>query len=78
MKANKVRDLDNNELGAELRETQETLFRLKFQIGMGQMEGLKKYRALRKDQARILTVQRERELHPELTPEPSKGKKKGK
>ena len=42
MKANKVRDYDNTELAAQLRETQETLFRLKFQIGMGQLEGLKK------------------------------------
>ncbi|HVT95289.1 MAG TPA: 50S ribosomal protein L29 [Bryobacteraceae bacterium] len=78
MKANKVRDYDNTELAAQLRETQETLFRLKFQIGMGQLEGLKKYRVLRKDKARMLTIQRERELHPETAPEPSKKKKKGK
>lgn len=76
MKANKVRDYDNTELAAQLRETQETLFRLKFQIGMGQNEGLKKYRVLRRDQARMLTIQRQRELHPEIAPEPSKGKKK--
>jgi hypothetical protein len=38
---------------------------------------LKKYRALKKDQARMLTIQRQRELNPELTPA-AKGKKKGK
>jgi len=32
------------------------LFRFRFQMGMGQMEGLKKYRALKKDRARMLTV----------------------
>jgi large subunit ribosomal protein L29 len=38
------------------------MFRLKFQMSMGQMEGLKKARAMRKDRARILTVLRQREL----------------
>lgn len=77
MKADKIRDYDNTELAAELQQSREQLFRLRFQLGMGQAEGLKKYRALRKDQARMLTVQRERELHPELAPA-EKAKKKGK
>ncbi len=41
-------------------ETQEQLFRFRFQMGMGQTEGLKKYRMLRKDKARLLTVMREK------------------
>ncbi len=45
-----------------LQESQEQLFRLRFQIGMGQTEGVKKYRELRKDRARMLGVLREREL----------------
>ena len=40
----------------------EQLFRLRFQMGMGQTDGLKKYREVRKDKARLLTVKREREL----------------
>ena len=40
----------------------EQLFRLKFQMGQGMMDGLKKYRALRKDRARLLTIQREKEI----------------
>ena len=40
------------------------MFRLRFQMSMGQTEGLKKYRELRKDRARMLTVLRERELDP--------------
>jgi large subunit ribosomal protein L29 len=40
----------------------EQLFRLKFQMSMGQMEGLKKARSMRKDRARMLTVLRERAL----------------
>jgi len=62
MRADKVRQLDDNELRNQLREIAETTFRLRFQLTMGQTEGLKKLRALRKDKARILTVLREREL----------------
>ncbi len=77
MKADKIRDYDETELGTQVRDAKEQLFRLRFQIGMGQLEGLKKYRALRRDQARMLTIQRQREINPELTPA-AKGKKKGK
>jgi large subunit ribosomal protein L29 len=62
MKANKFRDLDERELRQQLREMEEQLFRLSFQMSMGQMDGLKKARAMRKDRARINTVLREREL----------------
>jgi len=76
-KADKVRDLDNTELANRDKEAREQLFRLKFQLAMGQSDGIKKYRELRKERARMLTVVRERELHPELTPAPST-KKRGK
>jgi large subunit ribosomal protein L29 len=41
---------------------EEQLFRLRFQMSMGQMDGLKKVRAMRKDRARMLTILREREI----------------
>jgi large subunit ribosomal protein L29 len=56
MKAEKVRDLDSKELEVQLRDITDQLFHLRFQMRMGQMDGLKKYRILRKDRARILTV----------------------
>ena len=56
MKADKFRNSDATELQRQVQEAQEQLFRFRFQMGMGQMEGLKKYRALRKDRARMLTV----------------------
>ena len=62
MKAQKVRDLDETELKNQLREMDEQFFRLRFQMSMGQMDGLKKVRAMRKDRARIFTILREREL----------------
>jgi large subunit ribosomal protein L29 len=62
MKAAKFRELDDKQLRSELQEINDQLFRLRFQLSMGQSEALKKYRALRKDRARLLTILREREL----------------
>jgi large subunit ribosomal protein L29 len=62
MKADKIRELDTRELESKLREIDEQMFHLRLQMSLGQMDGLKKYRELRKDKARILTVRREREL----------------
>lgn len=63
--ADKARALDVAELNKQVRDTAEQMFRLRFQMSMGQMEGLKKFRALRKERARMLTVLRERALHRE-------------
>ncbi len=76
MKAEKVRELDNNELQQQEHEARDQMFRLRFQLTMGQTDGLKKLRVLRKDRARMLTVLREREINPELAPAPKTGKKK--
>jgi large subunit ribosomal protein L29 len=62
MKRQNVRDLDDAELRQQLQTMEEQMFRLKFQMSMGQMEGLKKARTMRKDRARILTALREREM----------------
>jgi large subunit ribosomal protein L29 len=62
MKADKIRGLDEEEMQHQLREMEEQTFRFHFQKSMGQMEGLKKARVMRKDRARILTILREREL----------------
>ena len=70
MKADKIRQLDTAELTSQLRDMNEQIGRLGFQMTMGQMEGLKKYRALRKDRARIETILRERNVESRI---PSKG-----
>jgi large subunit ribosomal protein L29 len=62
MRASKLQDLDQAELERQVQDAQGQLFRLRFQMGMGQFEGLKKYRALKKDRARMLTVLREKSL----------------
>jgi len=79
MRAEKIRELDSEELRRQAAEMREQDFRLRFQMSMGQADGLKKLRNIRKDRARILTILRDRELHPETAPEPApKKKKKGK
>lgn len=62
MKANKVREMSAADVEAQLKEGGEQMFRLKMQMKMGQTEGLKKLRTLRKDRARMQTILREREL----------------
>lgn len=70
MKADKIRELDKAEIENQLKEFNENRFRIKFQMSMGQTDGVTKLRNLRKDRARMLTVLRERELNPEANPEP--------
>jgi large subunit ribosomal protein L29 len=60
MKAEKIRGIDAADLTRQVQNAQEQLFRFRFQMGMGQNEGLKKYRALKKDRARMLTVLKEK------------------
>jgi large subunit ribosomal protein L29 len=60
--ADKARALDGAELAKQLREGAEQAFRIRFQMSMGQVEGVKKLRNLRKERARMLTILREREI----------------
>jgi large subunit ribosomal protein L29 len=62
MKAEKVRNLTDEELLHQERELNDQLFKLKFQLNMGQTESLKKIRGMRKDIARVKTIAREREM----------------
>ena len=62
MKAEKIRNLTDDELKHQERDLADQLFKLKFQMNMGQTESLKKIRGLRRDIARVQTVRREQEL----------------
>jgi large subunit ribosomal protein L29 len=66
--ADKARGLDAAEITKQLRDASEQMFRLRFQLSMGQADGLTKLRNLRKERARMLTIQRERELGQAATP----------
>jgi large subunit ribosomal protein L29 len=62
MKKDKMKTLDPAEMNNKLREMDEQSFRVKFQMSMGQTEGLKRLRENRKDRARLLTWLRQTEL----------------
>ncbi|MBV9611091.1 MAG: 50S ribosomal protein L29 [Acidobacteriaceae bacterium] len=70
MRAEKMRGIDAADLQRQVQDAQEQLFRLRFQMGMGQLEGLKKYRSLKKDRARMLTVLGEKKAAGEEIPAP--------
>ena len=61
MKSDKVRNLTEEELRHQERDLADQLFKLKFQLNMGQTESLKKIRGLRKDIARVKTILGERQ-----------------
>ena len=61
MKVDKIRNLTEEELRNQEGELADQLFKLKFQLNMGQTESLKKIRGLRKDIARVKTIRGERE-----------------
>ena len=62
MEMDKIVNLDKEELALQAHQAAEQIFRLRFQLSMGQNEGVKKLRELKKDIARIKTVERQREL----------------
>jgi len=66
MKASELRDLSVEELQHKQKELVEELFNLRFQLATSQIENVGRITAVRRDIARVKTVQRERQLpvHP--------------
>jgi len=62
MNVEKIRNLTEVELNHQQRELSDQLFKMKFQLKMGQTESLKKIRELKKDIARVKTVMREKQI----------------
>jgi large subunit ribosomal protein L29 len=60
--AEKIRNLSEAELKTQERDQMDQLFRLKFQLKMGQSESLNKIRSLRRNVARIKTILRQHQL----------------
>ncbi len=62
MELAKIRNWSDEELKTQEAAAAEQLFRIRFQAKLGQNEGIRKLRELRKDIARIKTVARQRAL----------------
>jgi len=59
VKAGKIRELAATEFGKRALEIREELFKLRFQHATGQLENPVRMRTLRRELARVLTVQHE-------------------
>jgi large subunit ribosomal protein L29 len=62
MKAAELRNMSDDDLAGALRDSQKTLFDLRFQSATDRLETPSEIRKARRDIARIKTVQRQREL----------------
>ena len=62
MALNKIREMSDKELNAELIKLKKDLFNLRFQHVTGQLENPVKLREIKKDIARVKTIIREKEL----------------
>ena len=63
MKASEIRKLSAAELDAKLVELKDELFKLRFQQAVNQLDNPMRISAVKKDIARIKTVQRDIEPH---------------
>jgi large subunit ribosomal protein L29 len=63
MKASEIRKLSAEELDVKLLELKDELFKLRFQQAINQLDNPMRINAVKKDIARVKTVQRDIELH---------------
>ncbi|MBW3541605.1 MAG: 50S ribosomal protein L29 [Planctomycetes bacterium] len=66
-KATELREMSDDQLGHNLREARQELFRLRFQAATEKLDAPSNLKKLRHEVARILTIQRERELKQQAT-----------
>lgn len=63
MKASEIRKMSAQDLDKKLLELKDELFKLRFQQAINQLDNPMRINAVKKDIARIKTVQRDIELH---------------
>lgn len=63
MKASEIRKMSASELDTKLHDLKDELFKLRFQQAINQLDNPMRINAVKKDIARIKTVQRDVELH---------------
>lgn len=61
-KPSELREMNDEQLGVELQQTRQDLFRLRFQAATEKLDAPSNLTKLRREIARIKTIQREREL----------------
>ena len=71
MDLEQIRNLSDEELKQQIATAGESLFRIRFQKSMGNLEGVKHLREHKVEIARVKTIQRERVLTAERLAAPS-------
>lgn len=61
VRAKQIRDLSNEELASQLKDSKQELFNLRFQLVTGQLDNPMRIREVKRTIARIKTIMRERE-----------------
>lgn len=64
MTADEIRDLSDDEIDTKIEQAQEELFRLRFRSATQQLENPSLIKKLRRDVARMKTIQTERKHQP--------------
>ena len=62
MKATEIRNLSDQDLSQKLQDLKQELFNLRFQIASGQLENPNAIGTVKKDIARVRTIQQERAI----------------
>ena len=62
MKAKQIHEMKDDELVQKLAELKQELFNLRFQLAVNQLDNPTRIKAVKKDIARIKTIQRQRKL----------------
>ena len=60
MKISEIRAMSAEELNAKLKELKEELFNLRFQLAINQLENTNRISEVKRDIARVMTVQNEK------------------
>ncbi|MFN3821801.1 MAG: 50S ribosomal protein L29 [bacterium] len=69
MKAKEIRELTDEDLTQKIADTRQALTNLRFQHALGQLENTAQIQIQRRELARLLTIQRERQLRAKVTRE---------
>ena len=62
MKVEEIRKMSDEELSSELASLKEELFKLRFQLATNQLDNPAQIAQVKRDIARIMTIQREKQL----------------
>ena len=62
MKVEEIRKMSDEELSSELTSLKEELFKLRFQLATNQLDNTSQIAQVKRDIARVMTIQREKQL----------------